>query len=218
MAEENKKMENKKEEIKKETDSEKKVGKMESEGKEIKKDSAKTPEDKKEVSKDKKEVSKDKKETEKKEMDKDKKVEKKKVEKKLPKKDVAVALGKSFHISKKHGMYVCSFIKNKKIDDAIKDLKEVILMKRAVPFKGEIPHRKGKGMMSGRYPVKAAGLFINLLKSLKGNVLVNGMDLDKTRIQMASANWAARPMRSNSREGKRTHVVLKAREILEEKK
>ena len=115
-------------------------------------------------------------------------------------------------------MYICSFIKNKKIDDAMKDLGEVILMKRAVPFKGEIPHRKGRGMMSGRYPVKAAGLFINLLKSLKGNVLVNGMDLDKTRIKIASANWAARPMRSNRREGKRTHVVLKAREILEEKK
>ncbi len=200
MAEEIKKIENKKEEtnkkslVKEKVETDKKVGK---------KETSKASENKSE---------------DKKETDKDKKVEKKKVEKKLPKKDEAVALGKSFHISKKHGMYICSFIKNKKIDDAMKDLGEVILMKRAVPFKGEIPHRKGKGMMSGRYPVKAAGLFINLLKSLKGNVLVNGMDLDKTRIKMASANWAARPMRSNSREGKRTHVVLKAREILEEKK
>lgn len=146
------------------------------------------------------------------------KISKKKEEEKLPKKDESVALGKSFHISKKHGMYICSFIKNKKIDDAIKDLGEVILMKRAVPFKGEIPHRKGRGMMSGRYPVKAARLFINLLKSLKGNILVNGMELDKTRINFASSNWAARPMRSNRREGKRTHIILKAREILEEKK
>jgi large subunit ribosomal protein L22 len=200
MAEEIKKIENKKEEtnkkslVKEKVETDKKVGK---------KETSKASENKSE---------------DKKETDKDKKVEKKKVEKKLPKKDEAVALGKSFHISKKHGMYICSFIKNKKIDDAMKDLGEVILMKRAVPFKGEIPHRKGKGMMSGRYPVKAAGLFINLLKSLKGNVLVNGMDLDKTRIKIASANWAARPMRSNRREGKRTHVVLKAREILEEKK
>ena len=200
MAEEIKKIENKKEEtnkkslVKEKVETDKKVGK---------KETSKASENKSE---------------DKKETDKDKKVEKKKVEKKLPKKDEAVALGKSFHISKKHGMYICSFIKNKKIDDAMKDLGEVILMKRAVPFKGEIPHRKGRGMMSGRYPVKAAGLFINLLKSLKGNVLVNGMDLDKTRIKIASANWAARPMRSNRREGKRTHVVLKAREILEEKK
>ena len=200
MAEEIKKIENKKEEtnkkslVKEKVETDKKVGK---------KETSKASENKSE---------------DKKETDKDKKVEKKKVEKKLPKKDEAVALGKSFHISKKHGMYICSFIKNKKIDDAMKDLGEVILMKGAVPFKGEIPHRKGKGMMSGRYPVKAAGLFINLLKSLKGNVLVNGMDLDKTKIKIASANWAARPMRSNRREGKRTHVVLKAREILEEKK
>ena len=211
MTEENKKMEDKKKEV----TSKKKVEKVKTENKEVKKETAKAPEKETE---DKKEVLEDKKNSEKKETEKDKKVEKKKVEKKLPKKDEAIALGKSFHISKKQGMYVCNFIKNKKIDDAIKDLKEVILMKRAVPFKGEIPHRKGKGMMSGRYPVKAAGLFINLLKSLKGNVLVNRMDLDKTRIKIASANWAARPMRSNRREGKRTHIVLKAKEILEEKK
>lgn len=154
---------------------------------------------------------------EKKETDKSKKkIEK--IEKKIPKKDEAVALGRNLHISKKQGIYVCNFIKNKTIDGAMKDLVQVIKMKRAIPFKGEIPHRKGKGMMSGRYPVKAAGLFINLLKSLKGNVLVNGMDLDKSRINFASANWAARPMRSNRREGKRTHIILKAREILEEKK
>jgi len=159
----------------------------------------------------------EKKVVEKKETDKSKK-EVKKIEKKIPKKDEAVALGRNLHISKKQGIYVCNFIKNKTIDGAMKDLVQVIKMKRAIPFKGEIPHRKGKGMMSGRYPVKAAGLFINLLKSLKGNVLVNGMDLDKARINFASANWAARPMRSNRREGKRTHVILKAKEILEEKK
>ena len=210
MAEENKKMETKKEEIKNKTTSEKKVEEVKTEKKEVKEETDKASERKTE---EKKEIKEDKKDAEKKETGKDKKVEEK-----LPKKDEAIAFGKSFHISKKQGMYICSFIKNKKIDDAIKDLKEVILMKRAIPFKGEIPHRKGKGMMSGRYPVKAAGLFINLLKSLKGNVLVNGMDLDKSRIKMASANWAARPMRSNRREGKRTNVILKAREILEEKK
>ena len=169
----------------------------------VEKTSQKETEEKKEVVEDKKE---------------EKKISKKKEEEKLPKKDEAIAFGKSFHISKKQGMYICSFIKNKKIDDTIKELGEVILMKRAVPFKGEIPHRKGQGMMSGRYPVKAAGLVINLLKSLKGNILVNGMDLDKTRINFASSSWATRPMRSNRREGKRTHIILKAKEILEEKK
>src|SRR5690606_26382521 len=87
------------------------------------------------------------------------------------KKDEAVAMGYSLHLSKKHGMYLCSFIRNKKIDDAISDLEQVVKLKKAVPFKGEIPHRKGKGMMSGRYPVKGSGMFISMLKGLRGNVI-----------------------------------------------
>lgn len=139
---------------------------------------------------------------------------KKKEEKKIPKKEEAVAIGRNMHISKKHGAYICAFIKNKKIDNAISDLEQVKKMKKIVPFKGEIPHKKGKGMMSGRYPVKAAGLFINVLKGLKGNVIVNGLDLDNTKIYFASSSWSARPMRSGRREGKRTNVILKAKEFM----
>jgi large subunit ribosomal protein L22 len=109
-------------------------------------------------------------------------------------------------------MYICSFIKGKKIDNAIEDLKSVIKLKLAVPFKGEIPHRKGKGMMSGRYPVKTAEQFIGILKALRGNVLVNGMDLDKTRITIASANWASLPAKRGGARFKRSHVLLKATE------
>jgi len=135
-----------------------------------------------------------------------------KAHKPVVKKDLAVARSMSLHMSKRHGMYICSFIKNKKIDEAINDLEQVRLLKKAVPFKGEIPHRKGKGMMSGRYPITAAGLFIPILKSLKGNVTVNGMDLTKTRITSASATWASRPARRGGQKGKRTHIILEARE------
>ncbi|MCH7568247.1 MAG: hypothetical protein IIA87_02395 [Nanoarchaeota archaeon] len=143
---------------------------------------------------------------------------KRKKEKPKIKKEEAIAWGRNLHISKKQGVYICEFIKNKKIDGAIKDIEEVIKLKRAIPFKGEIPHRKGKGIMSGRYPVKATKLFINVLKALRGNSIVNGLDLDKTRIYFASASWASRPMRSRSRRAKRTNVILKAREISEVKK
>jgi len=142
---------------------------------------------------------------------KDKKKEVKKVE--IPKKDEAVANGSSLHISKKHAMYICSYIKGKRVDTAIADLNEVIKMKRVIPFKGEIPHRKGKGMMSGRYPIKASGIFISLLKGLKGNIIVNGMEPDKAVIYHASASWAARPMKSGGRLMKRTNVILKAKEL-----
>ena len=134
------------------------------------------------------------------------------IKKQIIKKDIAVARGTSLHMSKRHGMYICAFIKNKKIDNAISDLEKVCLLKKAVPFKGEIPHRKGKGMMSGRYPVSAASLFIPILKSLKGNVTVNGMDLTKTKITSASANWASRPARRGGQKGKRAHIILEAKE------
>jgi large subunit ribosomal protein L22 len=110
-------------------------------------------------------------------------------------------------------MYICSYIKGKKIDSAIVDLEDVQGFKKAVPFKGEIPHRKGKGMMSGRYPIKAAALFVNILKSLKGNSIVNGLELENTVISSASSNWSSRPARRGNRQGKRTNVILEAREI-----
>ena len=129
------------------------------------------------------------------------------------KKDLAVANGYGLHMSKRQGMYICAFIKGKSIDQALADLEQVKLFKKAIPFKGEIPHRKGEGMMSGRYPISAIGLFIPMLKTLKGNITANGMDLIKSRITIASANLAPRPRRRGGEKGKRAHVLLEAREI-----
>jgi len=143
----------------------------------------------------------------------EKKKEPKKEIPKLTKKDEAIANGQALHMSKKHAMYICSFIKNKSIDESIAYLEQVIKLKKVIPFKGQIPHRRGKGIMSGRYPVNASKIFINILKSLKGNVIVNQMELENTRITFASACWAARPMRRGSVKGKRTNVILKATEV-----
>lgn len=148
------------------------------------------------------------------------KVETKTEEKKEPvKKEIvktkrteAMVVGKNLIISKKHAMYLSRFVKFKTIDAAIADLERVIIFKKVVPMKGEIPHRKGPGMMSGRYPINASKVFIQLLKGLKGNSIMNGMALDKTKIVYGSATWDARPMRSGGRKGKRVHIVLKAKE------
>ncbi len=156
--------------------------------------------------------------TENKKADKETKEDKKdkkgkETQKPIVKKYEAVAYGVSLPISKKQGTYICGFIKNKSIDRAIKELSEVLVFKRAIPFKGEIPHRKGKGMMSGRYPITACHEFINLLKGLKGNVTVAGLDMDKTRIYIASSSWASRPARSGGRKAKRSNVILRAKEF-----
>ena len=147
------------------------------------------------------------------------KVQKEPKKKEVPKikKFEAVAYGVSAPISKKHSMYICSFIKHKPIDLAISQLEEVLKFKRAIPFKGEIPHRHELGGKPGRYPQNASRYFIKLLKGLKGNVLVNLMDLDKTRIVLASASWDARPARSGGRSAKRSYIILKAKEMGDKK-
>ena len=134
------------------------------------------------------------------------------------KKEEAIAKGTNMSASKKHCMYICTFIKNKPIDLAIRELQDVIAMKRPIPFKGEIPHRSYPGMMSGRYPVNASKEFIYLLKALKGNVIVNGIDLDKARISFASATWASRASRRGGTRFKRAFVLLKAKEFTAKEK
>jgi len=138
-----------------------------------------------------------------------KKFEKKKKKLEKPKKTEAIVKANNLPISTKHSVAICKFIKNKKIDDALADLEEVIKEKKAVPMKGEIPHRRGK-MMSGRYLKKAAQQFIKLLKTLKGNAIVNGLDED-VKIKIASANIGERPYgRFGFHRKKRSHVLLKA--------
>lgn len=150
--------------------------------------------------------------TDEKKEDKKTEVKKKKEKEKPKRKREAVAYGTSYPISKKHSMYIGKMIKNRSIDSAIKLLEEVQKFKRAVPYKGEVPHRKNLKGGSGRYPIKASYYFIKLLKGLRGNSIVNGMDLDKTKITSVSPSWASRPKRSLGK-ATRTNIILKAREF-----
>lgn len=140
----------------------------------------------------------------------DKKPEKKKIEVKKVKKDEVKVYGKDAPVSYKIASYICKFIKNKTIEDAIKDLQEVQRLRKAVPMKGEIPHRKGN-IMSGRFPVKASSEFEKLLKSLQGNA--NQHEVDEPVITKAIANIAARPLGKKGRVSKkRSHIEIYATE------
>jgi len=137
----------------------------------------------------------------------DKKTEKKQVQK--VKKTEAVVNGISVPISTKDSVAICKFIRGKSIDRAIIDLEQVLNFKRAIPIMGNIPHRKGKGMMSGRYMTKPVEHFISMLKDLKANSNVNG--LDQPIIVEAVPNRASRPYgRFGAVKRKRTHVMIKA--------
>lgn len=123
------------------------------------------------------------------------------------KKNEAIARGFDLQISTKDSIALCRFIKGKKIDEAVKDLELVLKKKKAVPMKGEIPHRRGK-IMGGRYPVNAIKVFIKLIKTLEANSRQNGLP-ENSKIIFANANIASMPYgRFGRYRKKRTHVVL----------
>jgi len=135
----------------------------------------------------------------------------KKIEKKhAPKKTEAVIYGRNLSMSTKKSMGICKFIRGKTIPNAIADLEQVVRIRKVVPMKGEYAHQKGKGISSGKFPVKAAGIFINLLKSLSANANVSG--LEEPIIFEAVANIAPRPFgKFGAVRKKRTHVKIVAR-------
>jgi len=161
-----------------------------------------------------------KKEDKKTEEIKDEKKEVKKVQPKI-KKDIAVVDVKSAKVSTKYAIEICKFIKGKRIGDAIRDLEDVILKKKAVPMKGEYAHKKSVKKYAsgaGTYPVNASKQFIILLKSLSGNS--NANDMNEPIVSGAIANKSPRPAGRFGRwERKRSHIKLVAREMkVKEKK
>ena len=145
---------------------------------------------------------------------KEKKKEAKKPEVKVIRKYESSIYGRQLPISLRQSKAIGKFIKKKKIEDAIHTLEMVVKKKIAVPMTGEFAHKKGKGMMSGKYPVNASKAFIKLLKSLNTNSIANGMALENTIISEIIANKApARMHRFGRTRFKQTHIMIKAKEI-----
>jgi large subunit ribosomal protein L22 len=140
--------------------------------------------------------------------DEHKKEEKKKKEIPKVKREFVIVNVQNSPVSTKESMAICKFIKFKKIDDAVADLEQVVALRKAVPMKGEIPHRHG-AMMSGRFPRNASLEFIKLLKSLKGNANTNL--IEEPVIVEAVPNIGQRPFGRFGRfRRKRTHIFIKA--------
>ena len=159
--------------------------------------------EKKEAAEKKEEANEEKKEGEKQKED-------KKKEKKIEKKEEAIVNGKDLRMSTKKAGAICNFIRGKKIDDSIEKLEKTSKLKLAIPIIGEYPHKKG--MMSGIYPVNASKIFIKLLKSLRANALVNGLEPEESVVSFAKADIASLPHRAGGARAKRANVLLKARE------
>jgi len=105
---------------------------------------------------------------------------------------VARAKANELPISPKHAIEIANFIRGMTTGEAISYLEDVIALKKAIPFKRfnrDVAHKKGLvGWDAGRYPVKASGRYITLLKSVEKNAEYNGLDLNNLKIVHVSAN------------------------------
>lgn len=126
-------------------------------------------------------------------------------------------------VSHKHAREVAKMIKGLSVEKARDTLQEVIALKRAVPFrryKNEVGHRSDTGVMSGRYPRKAATEFLKLLDNLEANAEYKGMDLDRLKIVGANTHrgvlikrFTPRAMgRATPKNNVLTHIELVAQE------
>jgi large subunit ribosomal protein L22 len=104
----------------------------------------------------------------------------------------ARAMGKSLKISPKHAVEICRELRGLGLESAKNYLDEVILMKKAVPFKRhnkKVGHRKGlKNWPSGRYPVKAATHILKILENAEANAEYKGMDNENLIIEHISSH------------------------------
>ncbi len=127
-------------------------------------------------------------------------------------------------ISHKHAREIAVHIKGMSIEKARDYLQRVIHKKSAVPFrryKEQVGHRSDPGVMSGRYPEKAATEFIKLLDNLESNAEYKGMDLDRLKIVNATVHkgviikrFIPRAMgRATAKNNVLTHVELVAQEL-----
>ena len=97
----------------------------------------------------------------------------------------AAARGTGLNISPKAAREVCKAIKGMDLEKAKDYLERVIKMNQAVPFKrhdGKVGHRRGKGMATGRYPVKTAAAILKVIESAGNNGEAIHIDIENWRI------------------------------------
>ncbi len=104
----------------------------------------------------------------------------------------AKALGRGLKISPKHAVEICNKIRGMKVENARNYLEDVILMKKAVPFKRhnkKVGHRRGlEGWPTGRYPVKAATHILEVLNNAEANAEYKGLDSENLKIMHISSH------------------------------
>lgn len=106
----------------------------------------------------------------------------------------ATASGRDLRMSPKASREVCRYIRGMMLEKAKERLREVIDLKRPVPYfrhRKKVPHRGGvEGFDAGRYPVKAAGEILKLLEAVEANAEFKGLYPDRLKIMHIAAHRA----------------------------
>ena len=127
-------------------------------------------------------------------------------------------------ISHKHAREIAVAIKGLSLEKARDYLLSVVELKRSIPFrryKNQVGHKSDPGVMSGRYPQKAATEILKLLDNLESNAEYKGIDLDRLKIINATVHkgrlmkrFIPRAMgRATPKNNAFTHVELVAQEV-----
>ncbi|MGK0232096.1 MAG: ribosomal protein L22 [Patescibacteria group bacterium] len=134
--------------------------------------------------------------------------------------DKAIINAFSSRVSLKHAKFICKMIKGKTPEQAEVFCQNVVKGKQPVKMTGlEVPHQKGEGIAGARYPKNAAIAIGALMKSLKANALVAG--IEDPVITVGMPNTATRPMKRGGKKAKRAHLHFEVRskaKLIEESK
>ena len=101
----------------------------------------------------------------------------------------AIARVREADISLKDAVNIAHFLRGMPLDRAKKKLERVIAKQEPVPYfryLDSVSHRKGSG--PGRYPVKAAKSFLELLTSVESNAEFKSLDTDSIVIRHIAAS------------------------------
>ncbi len=133
------------------------------------------------------------------------------------KESMARAMKKDAEMSKKVSIEICSFLKGRTTTDAKRILGRVITKKQAVPYKrftDGVGHRKGAGIAAGRYPEKAAQIFIDLIESVEANAQAKGLASNLKIIHLATQKPSIAQHYGRHRgQFKRAHVEIVVQEM-----
>ena len=97
------------------------------------------------------------------------------------------AIGRDMNVSFKHAVVICDNMKGGlMLNNAISHLEAVVALEKTITFrrfnKG-IGHRKGLGKDAiGKYPEKAAGEILKILRNIVTNADFKGLDTDSLKI------------------------------------